>query len=146
MRINCGHGFFLFEEDEPGEIGRFSSVYGTDLVSMGAYATFEALAEAEEYSLAGKNYLNLPAIKTFEGDPWEIFEENGFVYSLNLGLVVPLTTIIAPITLQTSDLYYVSTALIQPGSPLASGDRIVSYKAHLDRSMTTLKYTEIEYL
>lgn len=146
MRIYCRHGYFLFEESEPGDIGRFSSVYDVELVNLNQFYTFESLSEAKKYSLAAKLYLNLPAIETFEGEPWEVFEANGFVYSLDLDLIQPAESVTTLITLAASDFYYVSRALIQPGSLLQSGQRVVDYNAWYDWNSSVYRYTELGFL
>lgn len=147
MKILCHHGYFLFEEESPGEIGRFSSIYDVTLSGLPGTSsyTFESLLDAEEYSLAGKDYLNLAATETFEGSPGEILEANGFVYDLNLELLVPLLSIVSMVTLQTSDFYYVSNSLIQPGSMLANGERVLDYKASLDLKTSIFRYTEVGF-
>jgi hypothetical protein len=146
MRIYCRHGYFLFEETEPGDMGRFSSVYDVDLVKVDHYYTFETLSEAEKYSLAGKMYLNLPALETFEGEPWEVFEQNGFVYSIELDIIQPVESVTTMIKIAASDFYYVSRALIQPGSLLQTGQKVVDYNAWFDWRSSVYRYTELGFL
>jgi hypothetical protein len=144
MKITCIHGYFIFEESEPGEIGRFSSVYGVELAASGlGYYTFPFLLDAPKYSLIGKTYLNLMAVAMFEGEPWDILEANEFVYDLGSGDLSTLLLIVSPITLRASDFYYVSNSLIQPGSRLPSGQRIMDYTCWFDWSISSFKYTDI---
>lgn len=146
MKIICRHGHFLFDETEPGEIGRFSMVYDVELEALGDLFTFPFLVDAEKFSLVGKTYLNLPATKMFEGEPWEIMKANGLVYDLGLDLLKPVLTVVSVVELMESDFYYVSKSLIQPGSLLKSGDRIVDYTAWFDWKSSSFKYTEIGFL
>jgi len=146
MKINCRHGYFIVHETEPGEVGRFSSVYDVELAAFQDFYTFPFLIDAGNYSLESNQYLNLAAVETYEGDPWEVLRANGFVYDLGLDLLIPVTSITAVITLQESDFYYVSSGLIQPGSLLKSGQRLVDYTAWFDWKSSTFRYTEIGFL
>lgn len=143
VKIKCRHGFFTFHEEKAGEISKFAYLFDLDLVPFRDAYTFESLVDAESYSLAGKLYLNLPAIKTFEGEPWEVLEENKFVYGLSLGALIPIETIIDPITVSKSDYYYLQTGLIQPGC-LIGGKRVINYSAWYGWQAYSIKYTEIE--
>jgi hypothetical protein len=146
MKIESRHGYFIFEEETAGEIGRFSSVYGLELVSVEDYFTFDDLSEADEYSLIGKPFLDFPAIARFEGAPWEIMRANAVIYDIELGILKPVVSVISQISLQQSDFYYVSNSLIQPGSILNSGQRIVDFKCWYDWRVSTFKYTELGFL
>lgn len=144
--IQSRHGYFRFNETDPGELARFSSVYDLDLVSLSDYYTFSFLEEAKRYSLIGKDYLGLPATALFEGEPWEVMEKNGFIYDLELDLLKPVISVSTTIELQAAELYYISKSLIQPGSLLKSGQRVVDYTAMFDWKIANFKYTEIGFL
>lgn len=145
MRIRCRHGFFTFHEEVLGEVSKFASNFELDLVPYEDAFTFENLADAEEYSLFGKPYLNLPAIKTFEGTPWEILEENDFVYSLALNLIVPIQSIVTTFSLSQSDYYYLADGLLQPGAFSGlGGGRLINYTAWYSFNGKRFRYSEVE--
>lgn len=144
MIIRCRSGFFLFEETVPGEVSTFASVFKVTLVPYKNFYTFEFLEDAEEYSLLGKPYLNLPALATFEGEPWEVMEENGFVYSLSLGILVPKISILSVIKIARTQTAYIQDGIIQPGSLTPLGERISGYKAWFSFRTNSFQYAEIE--
>lgn len=145
MIIKCRHGFFTFEEESPGEISKFASFFDASLVSYRGTFTFEELSEAAEYSILSKPYLGVPAIKTFEGDPWEIMAENDLVYDLSLKSVVPIETIVTSASVIKSDFFYYQEKLIQPGSFLSGGGRVLGYTAWYSwQKAIGFRYTEIE--
>jgi hypothetical protein len=145
VKIACLHGYFLFTEDKQGEVAEFNSLYEQDLVPKDNYYTFELLADAKLYSLVASPYLDLPATVTYAGNPWDILEQNAFVYNFNTKLVVPfvsITTKIEPIQLYNG---YTLRGLIQPGSVNNAWMRIKNYKCHLDLKKMIFDYSEVVY-
>jgi len=142
MKIRCLHGYFIFEETEPGEVSEFMSLFEIDLVAKDDYFTFETLAEAKDYSLAGAPYLGLPATKTYEGKPWEIMRENGLVYRFDTDLVVPIETVVDVVDLKQASFYYLVSGLIIPGS-FSNAVRIKNYTGFYLFDEGKFKYTEI---
>lgn len=134
MRILCRHGHFALYQSYAGELARFMEFWdiGGDLVPEREFYTFALFKDAPQYSIAGRPYLGLPAVKTFAGEPWEILKANGFVYNIALKSLVPKEAITYPIELKQTGYYYLDDRpFIQPGS-LVEGRRILSYDAAYD--------------
>ena len=144
MRIKCLHGFFIFEEEYIGDISDFMSLTGWTLVPRGTYYTFEKLLEAPDYSLVGKTLVDTPAVKTFAGKPWEVFEANAVVYDFVKALVVPIATIVQAAKLEDAGNYYLSNGLILPGSILPDG-RVTGYDANFSFNRQRWIYKEVTY-
>lgn len=89
MRVRCIHGYFIFDEMRQGQISDFMQYSNLKLAPKEDYDTFEELVDTPEYSLIGKNLLNLPAIALYEGKPWEVFEANEFVLTSPLAFWSP---------------------------------------------------------
>lgn len=145
MRIKCIHGYFIFSESQAGQVSDFMSLTGLELVSQGDEYTFADLANAPKYSLAGKSYLGIPAIETFEGEPWEIFEANSWVYDFSRGLVVPIASITQTTTLKLAGNRYVSPGLLLPGSITEDG-RVRDYSAWFSLQTGRYLYSEVGYV
>lgn len=145
MKIKCLHGYFIFEEVKVGQISEFMSLTGLELVPVDNYFTFSFLSDAPQYSILLSPYLGIPAIKTFEGKPWEVMRENKLVYNFNLGLVVPLLSVVNLISVQAAQHYYMSDGLIMPGSLTDRGKRVTDYSAWFSIDSMRYKYTEITY-
>ena len=147
MRVKCRHGFFIFEETRVGQVSDFMSLTGLKLVPWRDEYTFETLADAPEYSLTGKDLLGIPAVATFEGQPWEVFEANGFVYDFVQDLVVPIASIIQTTRVQRAGNRFISPGLILPGS-LTDEGRVKDYAAWFSRDRSPLSwiFTEVGYV
>lgn len=146
MKLECKHGYFMFSESKSGQISDWMSSTGATLVSVDNYYTFEALELAKKYSIATSPYLGVPAIETFEGEIWEVFEENGFVYNLSTGLVVPISTVVQKISLKVAGNKFISNGLILPGSITDDGSRVKGYSAWYSRDRLTWNYSRIDYV
>lgn len=149
MKVNCQHGFFIFEEEDPGEVSMFMETFkDIELVSYGRYFTFDDLGNAPDYSIIGKPLIDIPAIKTFEGEPWEVFEANGFVYDFSTGLVRPINSVtqLTSITQAGNILLSPGNGLILPGSITKSGARIKSYSGYWSQTFLSCNYTEVDYV
>lgn len=146
MRIQCKHGYFIFRESKVGEISDFMSLTGLALAPKDDFYTFETLIDAPNYSLVGKPILGLtPAIKTFEGEPWEVFKENQIVYDFTKDLVVPLLSINSTTRVKLAGNYLVSPGLILPGS-LTDEGRVKDYAAWFLNSRASWLYSGVEYV
>lgn len=145
MRVRCLHGYFIFQEMRPEQIADFTQRTGLTLASVDDYYTFDFIKEAPEFSLLGKPIFGVPAIKTFEGKPWEVFEQNKLVYDFTKGLVVPILSIVRPVTISQSGNKFVSSGLIQPGSLTAGGNRVTDYSAWFSRDKLSWNYSEVTY-
>lgn len=146
MRLKCIHGYFIFQETKVGQISDYMSLTGLSIVAKHDYFTFEFLKDAPEYSLTGKSYLGVPAVATYEGNPWEVFEENGFVYNFATGLVVPIASIVQKTVVKLAGNRYVSPGLILPGSLTDEGKRVKGYAAWYSRDRQSWLYTEVDYV
>ncbi len=146
MRVLCRHGHFAFYPKRPGDVARFMEFFEVDLVRDGDFYTFPLLQDAPKYSLAVKPYLGIPATTTFEGDPWAVMRENGFVYHIASGLLVPKQAVFIPINPILTGYYFLAESpLIQPGSQNAAGQKILSYDAEYMQEVNQLRVTEFAY-
>lgn len=146
MKARCLHGYFLFEETKPGQISDFASRFGLSIVPRGTYFTFEALAEAPRYSIQGAPLLNLTATKTYEGEPWEVFEANGFVFDFDSNLLKPLLSVTQLVQIKTVGNKFISSGLILPGSLTDEGQRVKDYAAHYSKETLRWLYSEVSYV
>lgn len=146
MRLLCRHGHYAFYPDESYEIQVFNSFYGSSLVRDGDFYTFIGQVGAPNYSLIGKTYKNIPAIARYEGKPWEVMRENGFVFNLATGLFVPAATILTTIKLtMTGQFFLTSNAIVQAGSFDATGQRVLSYDSEFWIEQNQLRVIEYKY-
>lgn len=143
LKLKCIHGFFIFEETNVGQISDFMSLYQIPLVPYDDSFTFEALEDAPDYSIKGLDLLGLPAVKTFEGKPWEVFEANGFVYDFTRGLMTPITSITTIVNIELAGNRYISPGLILPGSLTDAGKRVTDYSAWYLPSRGRWLYSEV---
>ncbi len=146
MNIICRHGYFIFRETRVGQLADFNRRFGFSLVPVGNYYTFEALEDAPRHSLQGKTLLGVPAIKNFEGEPWEVFEANGLVYDFSKGLVLPIASVIQLTTVSLAGNRFVSPGLILPGSLTDEGQRVKDYSAWYSRDTLRFLYSEVGYV
>lgn len=146
MKVKCLHGFFIFEETKVGQVSDFMSLTGLSLVPWRNAYTFEDLADAPDFSLAGKTMLGVAALATFAGEPWEVFEANGFAYNFDTGLVVPIASVVQEVSIQLAGNRYISNGLILPGSLTAEGDRVKDYSAWFSRDTLRWLYSEVGYV
>ncbi len=146
MRVLCRHGHFAFYPRKASDISKFSNYFDVTLVRERDYYTFEGLLDAPNYSLTGFPFLNLPALATFEGEPWEVMRENGFVYDLRLGLIVPKLSVIGIVDLPLVGYYFLAKgSLVQPGTRTMIGRQILSYSAEFEDVGSSLKVMEYSY-
>lgn len=146
MRILCTHGYFQFYETGKDQISDFMRWSGFPLVHFKDYYTFDFLLDTPKYSLKTKPFLGVPATVTFEGEPWEVFEENGFVYDFTNDLVVPISSITEVTSIELAGSHYVSPGLILPGSLTVEGDRVKDYSAWFSRDRLSFIYSEVAYV
>ena len=142
----CRHGHFAFFPRAADDIARFIDHYETPLVREGEFYTFSLLKAAPAFSLAEKSYLGMTALETFEGEPWEVFRANGFVYSIVNDSLVPAASVNISIDPPRSGFYFISDwPLIQPGSRNAIGQPLLSYDGEFDLSTMELLVSEFQY-
>lgn len=143
MKVNCLHGFFIFEETSVGQVSDFMALTGLSLVQWRDAYTFHALATSPRYSIKGAPIHGIPALKTFEGEPWEVFEENELVYDFTSGQVVPITSVAVRTTVKPAGNRYISPGLILPGSLLPDGSRVQSFSGWYSRQTLRWLYSEV---
>lgn len=147
MIIKCIHGYFIVREQDEGEVARFNSLYSQDLKPKDDYFTFDALVDAPSHSLIAQLFLGLPAVKTYSGQPWEVMEQNSFVYDFTLKAVRPIASITNVVKLQRRLDSWFMKGLIQPGSATSDWQKITGYTCHLDiKSALTYNYSELTFL
>lgn len=146
MRIDCHHGYFFFREDRTGEVAEVMAYYGFDLVAKDNYYTFPLLESAPDYSLKGAPILGNTATVNYEGNPWEVMEQNSLVFDLISGTVKPIATVINPVTISLAGFYFVSKGLINPGSVLSDGRKVKSYRGRLSTGTWSYRYSEVSYV
>jgi putative methionine-R-sulfoxide reductase with GAF domain len=127
MRVLCRHGHFAFYPRNASDIAQFANYFDITLKRERDYYTFEGLYGADDYSLTLSPYLNMPALVTYEGEPWEVMRENMFVYHLGLDIVVPRMLITTTVEVPLVGFYFTAQgSLLQPGSWTSNG-QIMSY-------------------
>lgn len=146
MRVKCIHGFFIFQETKVGQVSDFMSLTGLSLVPWRDAYTFEDLEEVPDFSLSGKTFLGLSATKNFEGEPWDLFEANGFVYDFGSGSLKQISAITQVTSIQLAGNRYISPGLILPGSLTAEGKRVKDYSAWFSRDTLRWLYSEVTYV
>lgn len=147
MRIICRHGHFAFYPKDAHDIASFADLFTEELVRVGDFYTFSFLKDAPDFSIQGKPFLGLPAVKTFEGAPWEVMRENGFVYNVAAKAIVPKASIVLLSSLELSrDFWTTENPLVQPGSRMPSGEQILSYDAEYIRQASQLRVFEVQYV
>jgi hypothetical protein len=145
VKIQCIHGYFKFSETEPGQISRFSSLFGLEIERAGDHFTFSDLVEAPDYSILGDTFLDMICTKTFEGPPWEVMRENKLVYDFAKGLVVPLLSVVQVVTVTQAGHRLIAPGMILPGSVTDDGSRVTDYAAFYDWKRPGFIYSEIGY-
>ena len=146
MRLKCIHGYFIIEDFSVGQISDFMSRFGLEIVQVGKHYTFSQIAEAPTYTISGGEILDTPAIATFEGEPWEVFEANEVVYNFSTGLVVPISTITQITTVTQVGNRFASPGLILPGSYNMDRQQIRDYTAWYSRDTLRFLYSEVGYV
>lgn len=146
MKVKCLHGFFIFEETRVGQVSDFMSSTGLVIASRGPDYTFGPLVQAPTFSLKGTALMDATALKTFEGEPWEVFEANQVVYDFQRGLVVPIASISQKTRVSLAGNRYTSPGLILPGSVTEDGKRVRDYAAWFSRDRLTWLYSEVGYV
>lgn len=146
MKARCLHGFYIFEENKAGEISDFVSYTGLKISPYRSYFTFEFLSTAPRYSIKGKPYLGFTAIKTFEGEPWEIMRENGIIFDFTLNILKPIVSVTQVTPLKLVGHKFISSGLILPGSLTEEGQRVKDYAAHYSKESLRWLYSEVSFV
>ncbi len=145
MKVNCLHGYFIFEETQSGQVSDFMSLFGLSLVRKDNYFIFEDLEDAPDYSIEGEDYLGATATVTYAGTPWEVMRANGLVYNFSTGLVVPLLSITKMVQISSAGNFLIASGLILPGAVTDDGSRVTDYSAFFIKDGLRFKYSEVTY-
>lgn len=146
MRVLCRHGHFAFYPRNAGEVARFTQYFGIQLESVEDFYTFPLLVDAPKFSLVGLPYLAVPALETFEGEPWEVMRANGFVYDVKKETLVRKETVLIQIAPPLLSFYYLAqTPLIQPGSRNSIGRQVLSFDGEYSVDILQLRLSEFGY-
>lgn len=133
MRVVCRHGHYAFYPRDASDVQRFANFYNLDLVGERDYFTFRNLLRLPTYSLKGKAYGGVTALKTFSGMPWEVMQANDLVYDLGSGVIVKKESITQVINPMLTDFFYIAeTVLVQAGSFLPTGQKILGFDGEFD--------------
>lgn len=117
---------------------------GLELVAKENYFTFASLESAPDFSLAGLDLLGIPAVQTFAGKPWEVFEANSFVYDFDADLMKPIASIVQTTKIEASGSFYVSKGLIQAGSFIGPAQKVKNFDAWFSFDRLTFRYSGVE--
>lgn len=146
MKLKCYHGFFIFEETRVGQISDFIRFTGLKISPREDYFTFDKLLSVQCYSIKGQTVSGSPpALKTFSGNPWEVFEANQLVYNFNTDQIVSKSSIVQKTRINASGNKYVSPGLILPGSTDQNGKKILGYSAFYSRDRQSWYYSEVSF-
>lgn len=145
MKIKCQHGFFTFEETSVGQVSDFQSRYEIAIAPFRDRYTFEDLIDAPTHSIKNALYMGQTALKTFAGEPWDVFKANGLVYNFNTGLIVPISSVTETVDITLAGNRFFSSGLILPGSVTADGSRVTDYSAWFSRATYRWLYSEVSY-
>jgi|WetSurMetagenome_2_1015567.scaffolds.fasta_scaffold733868_1 hypothetical protein len=146
MRIICRHGYLSFYPRRATDIAFFQNYFECDLERVEDYYTFSFLADAKRYSLKGKKYLNLTPTATFEGEVWDVFKANEFVTDITYGTLSLKGDISMVTDLPRLNYDFLSPSpVIQPGSVLKAGQKILSYDAEFSTDTMQLRVREFSY-
>lgn len=147
MRVKCIHGFFIFTEFRVGQMSDFMSLTKLSLGAKDDYFTFTDLVNAPNYSLVGKAFNGFTALATFEGKPWDVFEQNGIVYDINTGTLKLIASILTTVKINRAGNKFTSPGLIQPGAyDQSNGFQVKDYTAYFSRETLQWLYSEVTYV
>lgn len=146
MRVTCKDGFIQYRPQGPAELSRFLKLFGFPLKPEEDYFTHAGLIGLPRFSIQGHPYANVTAAVTFEGrHAHEVFRENGLVYSLATGLLVPAASIVSTVRLTpTQDCVLAPTPFLQPGIIISPGQKLRSYDGILDMNIQKLYLQSVE--
>lgn len=108
--------------------------------------SFEQLADAPDYSIAGSTFLDAPFTTTFAGEPWEVFEANGLIYDFVLQQMRPIESVTQSVSILASGNELFANGLILPGALTPEGQKVKSYSGWYSRSTLRWTYSEVDYV
>lgn len=146
MKVICDHGFFKLYPVAKDDLRRFERVQGLKLEPNGDHFTFPVLRELPRFSIKGVPFGGLPATETIEGrDAGDVMRANKLVYSIALKALVPYSVVLPQISLMLSaDYAIVGRVLLQPGTILQNGKRILSYDGVMNQDYQQLLIYSLE--
>lgn len=143
MRIDCIHGYFKFYELASGQVSKFMSVYGFDLVRKDDYYTFKGLQDAPNYSLEGGLYLGARCDVSFSGPQGEVMRANNLVFDFVKNRVVSVDEIRNQVSFQKTEKYYLASGLAMPCAFTDEGLRVTDYSAWYLENKSYFRYSEV---
>lgn len=146
MKIKCLHGYYIFTEENVGEISDFMALTNLKIVPREEYFTFDKIKSAPQYSLIGKPISGLNAIKSSQGNPWYVFEKNGFVYDFIIDQMRPIQSLENIVDINKAGNRFYANGLILAGSVNQFGLRVKNYSGFYSRSTGTFLYSEVTYV
>jgi hypothetical protein len=147
MRIECRHGFYIFEEQEAGEISKFASKFELGITRReDGLFTFDDLVDAESFSIEGVDYLGVTATVTFEGKPWEVMRANNLVYDFTTGTVKRISQVTRLLQVQKAANYFLTDGMILGGSVNSTGSRVSDFLGFYIWASAKFRYTELSYV
>lgn len=146
MRVLCRHGHYAFYPRYAGELTEWGNAFKKTLVRSGDFFTFAELAEAPRYSIAGLAYLGADTAVTYEGqEPWEVMQANDLMYQISESKVVLKSEINITINPKlVGDYFEAQSPLIQAGSFLANGKRVLSFDGEYSERFFRLYVNQFE--
>ena len=127
MIIECLNGYYKFFPRSSNELSKFSNLFSISITRVDDYYTFEYLKDALNYSIEGKNYLNLTASKTCEGEIKDVFRLNNFVFDYVSNSLVLKSQIEDALMLKQGTFHFVSDKLYRAGSLYPSGEKLTGF-------------------
>jgi len=146
MIVNCEHGFYTFYETDVGQISNFILRSGFSLFKKNNYFVFDALKDAEDFSIKGLPYLNAVSKKNYQGKIGEVFRSNDFVFDFTSDLIKDRNSVTSFNDLMLSGDRYVSKGLVLPGSFTQGGKKVIGYTCHVSRLTNSFTYSEVDFV
>lgn len=148
MKLIVRHGHYAFYPRYSKSVSVFNGVFRQELkLDPKGFYTFPRLLNLPDYALEAKPYGNLPAIKTYEGEPWEIMREQGWVYNLTTEALAPITSISYSVKIEPATYAFIAFDVVpQAGGVNPTGLKLIDYEGELDLdAQNTLRIRELRY-
>jgi len=144
MKVISRHGYMFFYPRKKEDLVRFARIFKLEFTSKDDYYTIYGLNDLPRYSFQGHSFGGIPAVNNFEGQhACEVMKANEFVLNINSGAIIPVAAVASVISLsKTADYAIAPGIIIQPGSFLRTGQRIVSYRGEIDLDWQKLYLTD----
>lgn len=146
MRIFCENGFYKFFPETALDLPIFERKNKVSLVPFDGAYSFSSMTVYPRFSILGQLYGSLPALATYAGRYADIFKENGFVYSLALGQVVPKALVALQTVAYTDGAAFLSASQMpQAGALNKKGYPISGFSARCEVEFNLFKIDRFFY-